>query len=1431
MRGRVVRWRAFFVAATVVLGTATVVQTGGSVAAAAVPDTAADEVTAAAYAREGDKQVEVASETTETTQVLANPDGSWTMTQYVHPVRVKQGAAWVAVDSTLVQRSDGTIGPKAAAIDLALNPGGTGSAATPIVKAGAQDKAVGLKWTADLPKPRLEGDTATYAEVLPGVDLTVKAATEGYTENLVIKTADAAKNPKLREVAFGLYTKNTSVSVAEGEGRGTPAQPKPTDGLQVTDGSGKVLFAGDASRMWDSSGVGSPAEQQLGEGGGRREAVMDFQLAADKVTIAPDQSFLDDPATRYPVSLDPDNWCTSCGIQSHVVVQSGYPDAHNWNASTGDLSDLKAGYEDYDRAGTSRSYIQMNTSRLGGTVIHSATLNTTVLHSYSCSPRPTGLWISNPADPGTTWNLQPGWSYHVSDMNVANCHDAGNVAGQFDATGAARDAAANYWQSTWFVLAAANEGDGTAAWRRFALNPYFQVNYNSYPNPPANLSMQRGLLPCVTGPNRPWVFTKTPQLAGQVSDPDGGTVLAKFGVAFGAVGHNVYSHDNGANLVAVGTAGPNQRATAQLAAVPAGWINDDGVYNWSMQATDGELWTNWVGNCEFTVDSKAPHAPSVTMTGTPPVNQGDTAAFSVRVDMATAGLYDIDHFIFTTDGSEPQVQGSLTAPATQGTDAGGALIATTNLSTTAVNGNQNLIRVKAVNKAGTPGPVATCVADGHLDGPSCSYHVQPVTPGTNLAAAWSLDETGGTTAADTASTTPGNSGIAVHNAALNGGAAWSAGYNQGNSWSHPDANGYGEGAKGALSLDGTSGFAQTPGPVLDATKSFSVGAWVKLTDTTHSQTVLAQDGTLTDPFLLQYNKESNAWVMRMTTGDNTDLNDARAIASGAPQLGVWTHLTATYDAKTNIATLYVNGVKQGTTAAHPWAASGPMLIGASKWNGSRIDYFHGQIDDAQVWQRVLSASDVHDFANVGVLVAAYGLAEGCGPELTSATSRVPSQQVNWQLNETNGAVGHDTSAFGNDVSMSGGYSWVPGHSGGAVHFDGATGTGTSSGPAVNTAGSYTVSAWVKPDDLNGTYTVLTQPGSHAENFVLRYAKDAGHWVFGINSADDAAATMRWAVGTSTPSASTWTMLSVVFDADAKQARLYVDGKREATVAAPAAWGATGNALLGAEPGAVNLFKGAVDQVGVWATGLNDDQIAAMAGYSYYESVGQRASSASGGVQLAATPDAGGNPTACAAQFDNSWSGQVDVPKPANFRTDKSFTVEAWVSHTWTTADVSAVGAVDPYARAVAGGNDAQYSPFLLGYRAVADSAGKLHGKWSFLLSTSATSDGAWYALSDADVVDNTWTHLAVSYDATTHMVTLYVNDVKQNFFLNTQDGGGVSGRDGSGGLFLGRGIWGGNRSDEWYGRLAGVRVYSGVRGTAVVGNDRFEDDPRQLFAG
>ncbi|MFJ9782539.1 LamG domain-containing protein [Amycolatopsis sp. NPDC101161] len=1401
---------------------------------AVVPDSAPDEVTAAAYAREGNKSVEVTSETTETSQIKANPDGSWTMTQYVHPVRVKQAGAWTPVDTTLVRQTDGSIAPKAVAVDVKLNPGGTSSAAKPIVQAGQDGKEVGLRWTSDLPTPTLNGDTATYADVLPDVDLTVKAVPEGFTENLVIKTPEAAKNPKLRDIPFGLHTRNTTVTVAEGEGRGTPAQATPTDGLEVKDTSGGIVFSGDASRMWDSSGAGSPAEQQVGEGGGRREAVMDVALAQDTVTITPDQAFLADPATRYPVSLDPGYWCDSCGIQAHVVVQSGYPEARNWNATIGDLSNLKAGYENYDSAGTSRSYIQMNSARLGGTVVHSATLNTTIQHSASCTPAPTGLWLSNPANSDTRWNAQPGWVYQVSTMNTANCNDAPGVSGVFDATRAAKDAAANRWANTWFALAAANEGDGVAAWRRFDLNPYFAVNYDSYPNPPASLTMQNGQLPCTSGVNRPWVYTKTPQIAGRVSDPDGGTVYGKFAVAYGALGHNVYTHDNGANLVPVGTAGPNQQGTAQLAALPTGWINEDGVYNWSMQAYDGELWSNWVGNCEFTVDTKVPLPPDLAMASwTDPKVQGDAADFSVWTYMATDGLYDIDHFIYTTDGSEPQPQGSPTAPAVQGTDANGKMVATASLKTIAVNGNQNLIKVKSVNKAGMPSPNATCLvipdSNPALDGPSCSYHVQPLTPEKGLAGAWGTDEPSGTSLTDTAAATPGNGGLAAHPATASGGVTRGPGYDHGNSWTHPDTAGYSDGIKGAIVLDGTSGFAQTADRVVDPTKSFTVAAWAKLTDTTHSQTIVAQDGTQTSPYALQYNKESNTWAFRVTAADQASPGEIKVLSTGPPKTGVWTHLAATYDASTNVASLYVDGARQKTAVVHPWAATGSLLLGAGKTAGARGDYFHGSVDDVQAWQRTLSAADVHDLADTVVPLAAYGLAEGCGPELTSAASRVPSLRAGWSLGESNGNVAKDATQHGGDFTLTGGYAWVPGRSGGGLQMDGTTAYGATAGPVIDTASSFTVSAWANLADLNTSHTVLSQAGVQASAFVLRYDKGPNRWVFGMNPSDSTSATTSWAVGTTTPQAGTWTLLTGVFDQATMRLSLYVDGRHQSDSSLAQSWTAGRPLYLGAEQGSQNLFKGILDQGRVWDRVLTDDQIAAMKPFSYYDSVSQTEGAASGGVSLGMETDAAGNPAACAAQFTIN-GGEVATPRPANLRTDKSFTVEAWVRHAWTAADAAANGPVDSSPRAVVAAGDSQYSPFLLGYRPWADASGTLHGRWSFLIAPYATSgaDGR-FALSDADAADNTWTHLVATYDAATGYMALYVNGKKQNLYVNTPDGGGVVARDSGSPLLLGHGVWTGVRSDVWYGSLTGVRVYSGLRDAPGVQQDRRLDDPGNLF--
>src|SRR6185295_11995350 len=79
---------------------------------------------------------------------------------------------------------------------------------------------------------------------------------------------------------------------------------------------------------------------------------------------------------------------------------------------------------------------------------------------------------------------------------------------------------------------------------------------------------------------------------------------------------------------------------------------------------------------------------------------------------------------------------------------------------------------------------------------------------------------------------------------------------------------------------------------------------------------------------------------------------------GAPSaipLNTWTHLAQTYDGST--IRLYVNGT-QVASAARTGAlqtTTSPLWIGGNNPYG---EYFQGRIDDARVYSRALSASEI-----------------------------------------------------------------------------------------------------------------------------------------------------------------------------------------------------------------------------------------------------------------------------------------------------------------------------------------------------------------------------------------------------------------------------------------------------------------------------------------
>ncbi|HET6213100.1 MAG TPA: hypothetical protein VFE14_09550, partial [Micromonosporaceae bacterium] len=261
---------------------------GGAAPARSTPSPVArtGEESASTRAARTGMPVELVGERAETRSVFANPDGSFSVEQHARPIRVRRDGGWVPVDATLRGSPDGSLSPVATRLGLRLSGGGAG----PLVTLSDGDRSVSLFWPGPLPAPVVDGPTATYLEVIPGVDLAVTADVEGFTQVLVVKNRQAAHDPKLALVRFGTVTRGVALST------------DPDGTLRAADPRGDVVFRGPAPTMWDSGGHGGDAASRLvAPARGARQAVLRTEVGRGDLTVAPDMSMVDDPKTRFPV--------------------------------------------------------------------------------------------------------------------------------------------------------------------------------------------------------------------------------------------------------------------------------------------------------------------------------------------------------------------------------------------------------------------------------------------------------------------------------------------------------------------------------------------------------------------------------------------------------------------------------------------------------------------------------------------------------------------------------------------------------------------------------------------------------------------------------------------------------------------------------------------------------------------------------------------------------------------------------------------------------------------------------------------------------------------------------------------------------------------------------------------------------------------------
>ncbi|WP_250030164.1 LamG-like jellyroll fold domain-containing protein [Paractinoplanes maris] len=207
---------------------------------------------------------------------------------------------------------------------------------------------------------------------------------------------------------------------------------------------------------------------------------------------------------------------------------------------------------------------------------------------------------------------------------------------------------------------------------------------------------------------------------------------------------------------------------------------------------------------------------------------------------------------------------------------------------------------------------------------------------------------------------------------------------------------------------------------------------------------------------------------------------------------------------------------------------------------------------------------------------------------TAAADATFPGRGDWNLNEGSGTTARDSSG-GASLGLTGNTSWVDGVDGSALRFDGDGDAAGTAAPVLDTTKDYTVSAWASLDKLPGNYaTVLSQDGRARENpFYLQYGQ--GAFAFSTPGGNRARLEL-------TPELNRWYHLAGVRDHATGEVRLFVDGKRVATVPAGPDVVSTGPLTVGRAKyagNATDFWSGAVDEVHAYNRSLTDEEVAAL----------------------------------------------------------------------------------------------------------------------------------------------------------------------------------------------------------------------------------------------
>jgi hypothetical protein len=929
-----------------------------------------------------------------------------------------------------------------------------------------------------------------------------------------------------------------------------------TRGVTVTANAGGGLEARDAAGRMVFAAPAPLMWDSTGDGaaGGRRQAVMAVRVAGDKLVITPDRALLDDPDVRFPLTIDP-SWAGGIAGNAWTSVWSKYPTSSFWQNS----SALQNGGT-YGSAGAGRTedctgcadHIIRSIFRMDLSGVQGKQIMRSVFRVQQRH-----AWTCNPSSNAKLWltgGISPSttWNNQPWWDDGRTAQTPGNH--RVDAAYSCAGVGDIEFDVTGIVQFALSSGwpDVTLALRAVdegTLNQWKRFNHTS---PVLAIDYN-------TIPNTPDGLTVDGK--GCVSGPGRPFVPTATPNLRAHVTDNdgdslqvrfAYAKWDAAQnrFVDVGSGTQDSVPNGGYGQITASGLVDGGIYTFRAQSYDYHGGLSPVTNLPGNCEWQVDLTdPAVPTVGADVYQEGSAGC----PPTGCGGVGQTGTFTFA---SSPDVAsyrwGFADPPSTVATPAtvGGSVT----VAWTPTSGGAKTLYVQAIDQS------------GRTARKTYQFTVAGLSP---AAGRWRLNDPAG---AHSLADETGNG----HVATLSGGTL--------------GVPGRIVGGDTALSLAGSSAnVAFTVGPVIGTSRSFTVATWVKLADKTSQWVLIEQRGTSNVAFRLEYKADVDSWKFAFTSADTASPTWTSAQSTSRPALGVWTHVAGVYDAAAKQARLYVNGrldaSRDGITA---WNATGSLYLGPI---GSQSK---GALSDAVVWNRMLLDSEVADLAD-------------------------PRQVGNvgeWHMDEVGPGPAFDASGMGHDITFHGGTSIPPGGSGQTgtgLHLDGTTGYADATGPVIYTDQSFTVSAWVRmadgngstpePDLPTGNRTAVAQSGQWVSSFFLGLRWDAGvpRWDLGMKDIDSDDG--PWVNAFSTSSVTTadvgkWFHLVGIFDAADGRIKLYVNGVLAASVPRTAKWHANGPLTIGSglwtpvggAPRTVDFWLGDLDEVRVYAGAVPDSSV-------------------------------------------------------------------------------------------------------------------------------------------------------------------------------------------------------------------------------------------------